>query len=65
MGHGARTRERRGAYKVLVGKPEGRRPLVRPKRRWEANIKMGFQEVKCGAWTRFMWPMIGAGGGFL
>ena len=36
---------------ALVGKSEGRRPLERPKLRWEANIKMGFQEVKCGAWT--------------
>jgi hypothetical protein len=33
--------ERRGAYRVLVGKPEGRRPLGRPRRRWEDNIKMG------------------------
>jgi hypothetical protein len=38
--HVARMGERRGAYKVLVGKPEGRRPLVRPRRRWEDNIKM-------------------------
>jgi hypothetical protein len=53
-GHGTRTRERRGAYKALVGKPEGRRTLERAKRRWEANIKMGFQEVKCVAWARFM-----------
>ena len=51
MGQGARTREKRGVYKALVGKPEGRRKLERPKRRWEAKIKMGFQEVKCGAWT--------------
>jgi hypothetical protein len=37
--------ERRGAYRVLVGKLEGRRPLGRPKRRWEDNIKMDFREV--------------------
>ena len=37
--------ERRGVYKVLVGKPEGKRPLGRPRRRWEDNIKMNFQEV--------------------
>jgi len=36
---------RRGAYRVLVGKPEGTRPLGRPKSRWEANIKMDLQEV--------------------
>ena len=37
--------ERRGAYRVLVGNPEGRRPLGRPKRRWEDNIKMNLREV--------------------
>jgi len=40
--------ERRGVYRVLVGKPEGKRPLGRPRLRWEDNIKMGFQEVECG-----------------
>ena len=39
--------ERRGVYRVLVGKPEGKRPLGRPRRRWEDNIKMGLQEVGC------------------
>jgi hypothetical protein len=39
-GHVAHMGERRGAYRALVGKPEGRRPLGRPKRRWEDNIKM-------------------------
>jgi hypothetical protein len=38
-------KERRGAYNVLVGKPEGRRPLVRTRRIWEDNIKMDLQEV--------------------
>jgi len=42
MGHG------RGVYRVLVGKPEGKRPLGRPRRRWEDNIKMDLQEVGCG-----------------
>jgi len=37
--------ERRGVYKVLVEKPEGKRPLERPRRRWEDNIKMDIQEV--------------------
>jgi hypothetical protein len=37
----------RGVYKVLVRKPEGKRPLGRPRRRWEDNIKMDFQEVVC------------------
>jgi len=40
--------ERRGAYRVLVGKPEGKRPLGRPRHRWEDNIKMDLQEVECG-----------------
>jgi len=41
-------RVRRGVYVVLVGKPEGKRPLGRPRRRWEDNIKMDLQEVRCG-----------------
>ena len=40
-------RERRGIYRVLVGKPEGNRPLGRPRFRWEDNIKMNLQEVGC------------------
>jgi len=40
--------EIRGAYRVLVEKPEGKRPLGRPRRRWEHNIKMDLQEVGCG-----------------
>jgi hypothetical protein len=40
--------ERRDVYRVFVGKPEGKRPLGRPRRRWEDNIKMDLQEVVCG-----------------
>jgi len=40
--------ERRGVYRVLVGKPEGKRPLGRLRRRWEDNIKMDLQELGCG-----------------
>ena len=47
-GHVARIGERRSVYRVLVGKPEGKRPLGRPRRRWEDNIKMNLQEVGCG-----------------
>ena len=47
-GHVARMGERRGVYRVLVGKHEGKRPLGRPRRRWEDNIKMDLQEVGCG-----------------
>ena len=46
--HVARMEERRGEYRVLVGKPEGKRPLERPMSRWEGNIKMDLQEVGCG-----------------
>jgi len=47
-GHVAHTGEWRGVYRVLVGKPEGRRPLGRPRCRWEDYIKMDLQEVGCG-----------------
>ena len=40
--------ERRGIYRVLVGKPEGKRSLGRPRRRWKDNIKLDLQEVGCG-----------------
>jgi len=46
VGNIARIRERRGAYRVVVGKPEGRRPLGKPRDRGENNIKMDLQEVK-------------------
>ena len=58
----ARMAEGTGIYRVLVGKPEGKRPLGRPRRRWEDNIKMDLQEVGCGgmdwielAWDRDRW----------
>jgi hypothetical protein len=57
--------ERRGAYRALVGKPEGSRRLGRPRRRWEDNIKMDHREVGWGAWTGLMWLRIGTGGGLL
>jgi len=47
----ARMGKRRGVYRVLVGKPEGKRPLGRPRHRWEDNIKMDLQELGCGVWT--------------
>jgi hypothetical protein len=47
-GHMARMGEWRGAYRALVGKPEGRRPLGRPRRRWEDNIKMDLREEGWG-----------------
>ena len=47
-GHIARMGEGIGVYRVLVGKPEGKRPLERHRRRWEDNIKIDVQEVGCG-----------------
>ena len=47
-GHVARMGEERVVYRVLVGKPEGSRPLGRPRRRWVDNIRMDLQEVGCG-----------------
>jgi hypothetical protein len=44
----APTGKRRGVYRFLVGKSEGKRPLGRPRRRWEDNIKMDLQKVGCG-----------------
>jgi len=47
-GHVARMGERRGVHRVLVGKPEGKRPLGRPRRKWVDNIKMDLKEMGCG-----------------
>ena len=47
-GHVARMGEGRGVYRGLVGKPEGKKPLVSPRPKWEDNIKMALQEVGCG-----------------
>jgi hypothetical protein len=63
-GHVARTGEKRGAYRILVRRPEGRRPLGKPRRRWEDNIKMDFK-MWVGAWAGLSWLRIGTGGGLL
>ena len=58
--------EGRGVYRVLVGKPEGKRQLGRPRRRWEDNIKMDLQEVGCPhIWTGSICLRIGTSGGHL
>jgi hypothetical protein len=49
---------RRSAYRLLVEKPEGKRPLGRPSHRWDGNIKMDFQEVGWGALTGLIWLRI-------
>jgi len=65
VGHVARVGKRRSVYRVLVGKPEVKRPLGRLRRRWEDNIKMDLQEVGCGcmdwiylAQDRDMWRVL-------
>ena len=57
MGNVERMGERGGVYRILVGKPEGKRPRGRPRRRWEDNIKTDLQEVE--------WLRIGTSGGRL
>jgi hypothetical protein len=64
-GHVARMGEGRGAYRILVGRSEGRRPIGRPRCRWEDNIKIDLYEVGCGTWTGLIWLRIGTGGGLL
>jgi hypothetical protein len=54
--------ERRGACRILLGKPEERRALERSRRKGEYNIKMDLKEVGWGAWTGFIWLRIGTGG---
>jgi len=56
--------ERRGAYGILVGKPEGKRPLGRPRCRWQ-NVKVSLREVEWGEWTGLIWLKTGTGGGHL
>jgi hypothetical protein len=63
--HVARMGERRGVYRVLVVRTEGKRPLGRPRCRWEDNIKMDLQEVGWGSWTGSIWLRAGKGGGLL
>jgi len=58
--------KRRGVYRVLVGKSEGKRSLGRPRLRWEDNIKIDQQEVgDVGVWIGSMWLRVGTGGGHL
>jgi len=58
-------KDRSGVYRVLVGKPEGKRPLGRPRPRWEDNIKMDLQKVGWRIWTGSSWLRTGTGGGHL
>jgi len=65
MGHVARLRERRGVYRVIVGKPERKRPLVRPRRRKKIVLKRIFKKWDWRAWTGLIWLRIGTGSGLL
>jgi hypothetical protein len=58
-------REKRGVYRVLVGKRDGKRPFERPRRRWECNIKMYLQKRDVGVCTGSIWLRLGTGGGHL
>jgi hypothetical protein len=62
VGHVSRMGEKRNAYRILVGNPEGKRPLGRPMRRWVDNIKMDLGEM---GWIGSNWLRIGASGGLL
>jgi hypothetical protein len=57
--------EGRNVYRVLVGKPEGKRLLGRPRRRWEDGIRMDLREIGSGVWSGFSWLRIGTVGGLL
>jgi hypothetical protein len=63
VGYVARLGEERGVYGVLVGKSEEKRPLGRPRRRWEANFRMDLPKV--GVWSGLGWLRIDTGGGHL
>jgi hypothetical protein len=65
MGQVACIGEKRCVYRVLVRKPEGKRPLGRPRRKWEDNIKMDLQELGLRMWTGLSWLSIDTGGGHL
>jgi hypothetical protein len=61
----ARMGKGRGVYRVLVGRPEGKRTLGKPRRRWEDNIKMDLREIGIDGRTGFDCLRIGSSGGFL
>jgi hypothetical protein len=63
--HVARMGERRGVYRVLVGKPEGKRQFGIPRRRRKDNIRWTFRKLDVGVWTGSSWLWIGTDGGHL
>jgi hypothetical protein len=65
VGHVAHMREGRNVYRVLMGKPERKRPLGRPRYRWEDGLKMDLREIGWGVWSGFTWLRIGITGRLL
>jgi hypothetical protein len=63
VGHVACMGESRNVYRVLVGKPEGKRPHGRPRHRWEDGIKMDLREIGRGVFSGFTWLRIRTAGG--
>jgi hypothetical protein len=61
-GHAALMGKKRGVYRVLVGKPNSKRPPGRPRRRWKDNIKWIFRKWELGVWTGSSWLRIGISG---
>jgi hypothetical protein len=61
-GHVERMGEGRNVYRVLVGKPEGKRPYVRPRRRWKDGIRMYLREIGWGVWSGFIWLRMATAG---
>jgi hypothetical protein len=57
--------EGRNVYRILMGRPEGKRPLERPRRRWEDGIRMDLREIDWGVWSGFTLLRIGTSGGLL
>jgi hypothetical protein len=64
-GHVAKMGEKRNAHRLLVGKPEGKKPLGRPRRRWVDNIRMNLGEVDGAMWTGLAWIRTRTGGELL
>jgi hypothetical protein len=64
-GYVARLGAKRNAYRILVGKPEGKRPIGGSRRRWVDNIKMNLRKIGWGVWTGLIWLRIGTNGGLL